>query len=67
MDLPRLSFLSIVADRQRRKIGELLKRDNRVEYREVKNVEPVIQLSGVEKDYIDPELVDEIYNQNPFL
>ena len=54
-------------DGQRRKIGELLKRDNRIEYREVKNVEPGLQLSGVEKGYTDPELIDEIHKQNPFL
>ena len=54
-------------DGQRRKIGELLKRDNRIEYREVKNVEPVLQLSSVEKGYTDPELIDEIHKQNPFL
>ena len=54
-------------DGQRRKIGELLKRDNRVEYREVKNVEPVVQLSGVEKGYTDPELIEELYSQNPFM
>ncbi len=54
-------------DGQRCKIGELFKRDNRIEYREVKNIEPVLQLSGVEKDYTDPELIDEIHKQNPFL
>ncbi|KAJ3639108.1 hypothetical protein Zmor_004171 [Zophobas morio] len=54
-------------DGQRRKIGELLKKDTRIEYREVKNIEPVVQLSGVEKGYTDPELIDEIHKQNPFL
>ena len=54
-------------DGQRRRIGELLKKDTRIEYREVKNVEPVIQMSGVEKGYTDPELLIEIYSQNPFL
>ena len=34
-------------DGQRRRIGELLKKDSRIQYREVKNVEPVIQLRNI--------------------
>ena len=52
------------SDQQRKKIGSILSKDKRIEYKEIKNSDPVLQLSGIEKGYSDLELLTEIYNQN---
>lgn len=53
------------SDQQRKKIGDILSKDNRIVYKEIRNSDPVLQLSGVEKGYNDTELLAELYNQNP--
>ena len=40
------------ADRQRKKIAEILQKDNRIQYRESKNIDPVLEFCGIEKCYI---------------
>ncbi|KAJ3639185.1 hypothetical protein Zmor_004055 [Zophobas morio] len=52
------------SDQQRKKIGDILSKDNRIAYKEIRNSDPVLQLSGVEKGYDDKELLAELSNQN---
>ena len=51
---------------QRKVIEDLLKQDTRVDYREVRNIEPVVQLSGIEKGYSDKELSVVIKTKKTF-
>ena len=55
------------SDQQRKKIRNIFSKDKRITYKEIRNSDPVLQLSGIEKGYNDKELLTELYNENAFM
>ena len=49
---------------QKKKSGNILSKDKRITYKDIRNSDPVLQLSGIKKVYNDKKLLAELYKQN---